>query len=411
MTESNKANGLKSRGLKSIGSKTILLFIILFGAMFLFGFIENIKGVTYPLIKTDFAISYEQQGVMVSVLSFSYVLFCLLGGILIGSQGVKRTVALGFIFMILGLLGTFFLPRFLFVAAALFVISASFGIFEVSINALATQVFTSRAALLMSLLHFFYGVGSSFSPRVAGVISAAFDWRNVYLFSIPLVVIIFIPSLFTRFPKTGTEENTTKKKVSFMRALKTPMVWVFSIVLGLMVSVELCSANWAGLYFQDVYFLDPKTSGAGFISNFYILFTISRLTSGFAIEKIGYMRSIFISSFATILVFIAGFAFGARGIYILPVLGFFTAMFWPILLATAMGYFKEDSPVMTSAIIVLAGAINSLIQFVAGLTNRIAGPAWGYRSFLLYAVLTVAALIVLKNRIHHPYASEPGISE
>jgi len=384
-------------------NRSLLLFFILFGAMFIFGFIENIKGVTYPLIKADFAISYEQQGIMVSVLSFSYVLFCLVGGILIGSQGVKKTLALGFIFMILGLVGTFFLPRFLFVAGALFVIAAAFGVFEVSINALATQVFTTRAALLLSLLHFFYGVGSSLSPRAAGVISAAYNWRNVYLFSVPLVAILFMPALFTRFPRTHAEENKGEKKVSFMMALKTPMVWIFSVVLGLMVAVELCSANWAGLYFQDVYHLDPKTSGAGFISNFYILFTISRLASGFAIEKIGYMRSLFITTIATILVFIAGFALGARGILILPGLGFFSAIFWPTLLATAMGYFKEDSPVMTSAMIVIAGAINSVLQFVTGPINRLAGPAWGYRSFLLYAILIVAALIVLQRKMHNPY--------
>ena len=383
--------------------KSALIFFILFGAMFIFGYIENIKGVTYPLIKADFTISYEQQGVMVSVLSFSYVLFCLVGGILIGSQGVKKTLSLGFAFMILGLIGACFLPRFLMVAASLFAISAAFGVFEVSINALATQVFTARAALLMSLLHFFYGVGSSFSPRIAGVISASFDWRYVYLFSVPLVVVLFMPSFFTRFPRTDTEESAGKKKFSFMKALKTPMVWIFSLVLGLMVAVELCSANWGGLYFKDVYHLDPKTSGAGFISNFYILFTISRLASGFAIEKIGYMRSLFIITLGTVLVFTVGFSLGAQGIYVLPGLGFFTAAFWPTLIATAMGYFKEDSPVMTSAMIVIAGAINSCLQFAAGFINRFIGPAWGYRSFLFYTLLIIAALIVLTRRMRNPY--------
>ena len=390
-------------------SGSLLLFIILFGAMFLFGYIENIKGVTYPLIKTEFSISYEQQGMMVSIMSFSYVLFCLIGGILIGSLGVKKTFTLGFIFMILGLVCAFFLPRFLFVAAALFVISASFGLFEVSNNALATQLFTSRAALLMSLLHFFYGAGSSLSPRTAGVIASALGWRNVYLLSVPLVLLFFIPSIFTRFPQAKDEgqENGLKKKVSFLDALKTPMVWVFSAALGLMVGVELCSANWAGLYFQDVYSLDPKTSGAAFLSNFYILFTISRLLSGFAIEKIGYMRSLFIVTLATVFVFVLGFLLGARGIYVLPALGFFTAVFWPTLLATAMGYFREDAPVMTSAIIVIGGAINSGIQFLIGVANRLAGPAWGYRSCLVYALLIIAALVVLTRRMHRPYKLSP----
>ena len=384
-----------------------MIFVILFGTMFIFGYIENIKGVTYPLIKTGFDISYEQQGVMVFIVTSGYVLFCLIGGILIGSWGVKKTFALGFIVMILGLAAAFFLPGFLFVSAALIVISMAFGLFEVSCNALATQVFTSRAALLMNLLNFFYGVGSSVSPRAAGFIAASRSWRDVYLLSIPLVILLLVPSLFTRFPKTsgGEGEGAAVKKVSFFTALKTPLVWIFSAALGLMVAVELCSANWSGLYFQDVYNLDPKTQGAVFLSYFYILFTVSRLLSGFAIEKIGYMRSLFIAVAAAIVVMSTGFVIGVKGVYVLPALGFFTAIFWPTLLAIAMGYFGKDAPVMTSAIIVIAGAINSGIQLIIGYTNRLAGPAWGYRSCLIYAFLVIAALVVLRRRLRRPYGS------
>jgi len=342
---------------------SILLFIILFGAMFFFGFIENIRGVTYPLIKAQFSVSYEQQGMMVSLLSMSYVVFCLIGGILLGSLGVKKAFAVGFILIMLGLLAVFFMPGFWSIAGAMVIVFAGLGLFEVSSNALAAQLFTTRTALLMSLLHFFFGAGSAFSPRVAGALSGSLGWRYIYLLSIPLVLFIFVPTLFTRFPHAAAgeapageapaekapaekvpaadgQEKEKIKRVSFFTALKTPMVWLFAITLGFMIVVEMCSPNWAGLYFQDVYHLDPTTSGAAFVSNFFILFTVSRLVSGFIIEKLGYMRSIFIASFVVVFIFILGFFMGAKGIYILPALGFFVAIFWPTILATAMGYFK-----------------------------------------------------------------------
>jgi fucose permease len=260
----------------------------------------------------------------------------------------------------------------------------------------------------MNLLHFFYGVGSTLSPRAAGALASTQGWRMIYLLSIPAVLLFFILSIFARFPRPEEKErqeeqqapeNQAVKRTGFLTALKTPMVWLFSIALGLMVAVELCSPNWAGLYFQDVYHLDPKTSGASFVSNFYILFTVSRLLGGFVIEKVGYLRSLFITAIATILILIIGFALGERGIFILPGLGLFTAIFWPTILATAMGYFKEDAPVMTSAIIVIAGSIYSGIQFLIGL----AGPIWGYRSCLIYAVLIVVSLIVLSRYMRNPY--------
>jgi len=397
--------------------------------MILFGYVENIKGVSFPLIKTEFDISYDQQGLMVSLMSLSYVVFCLVGGILLGIIGVKKTFTFSFVFMLAGLVAVFFMLRFWSVTWALFFVFAGFGLFEVSSHALAAQIFRFRAALLMSLLHFFYGLGSSLSPRAAGILASTLSWRHVYLLSIPLVLLFLIPSLLARFPGTelpgnelreneqaenkaaaGTRETAepAAKKISFFTALKIPMVWIFSITLGLMGAVELSSPNWAGLYFQDVYGFDPKTSGAAFISNFYILFTASRLLSGFVNDKIGYMRCLFIVAIGTVFVFVLGFALGEIGIFILPALGFFTAVFWPTLLVTAIGYFREDAPIITSAIIVIAGALISGIQLLIGLTNRFVGPAWGYRSCLFYAILIIAALVVLSRYMRRPYRSAPA---
>jgi fucose permease len=57
------------------GRPRLILFGVVYGAMSVYGFIENLKGVTYPLIKTEFSISYDQQGLMVSLVSLAYVLF------------------------------------------------------------------------------------------------------------------------------------------------------------------------------------------------------------------------------------------------------------------------------------------------------------------------------------------------
>ena len=392
-------------GLLNEPKKSILLFVILFGVMFLFGFIENIRGVAYPLLKTEFNTSYEQHGIMISLLGVGYVLFCIIGGILLGRFGVKKALMAGCIFIIAGLVAVFFMPGFWSVAAAMLIVFAGFGLFEVGSNALASQVFTSRTALFMSLLHFFYGAGAAFSPRISGAVSAGLHWRYVYLFSVPLVIIFFITAGFTVFPesKGRTSEGQKIKKAGFSKALTTPAVWAFAVALGFMVVVELSTPNWAGLYFQDVYGTDPKTSGAAFLSNFYILFSVSRLLSGFVIEKAGYFRSLFIASVIVFFIFIAGFSLGAKGIYVLPALGFFVAIFWPTTMASAMRYFKSDAPVMTSAIIGIAGILCGIMQYLTGLIKRLAGPAWGYRSCIVYVLIAVAALAAAFKCVKRPY--------
>jgi fucose permease len=389
----------------------LLLFFLLFGTMLIFGLVENIKGVSYPLIKAEFNATWEQQGLMVSLLSLSYVIFSMVAGIFMGRFGIKPAFLAGFTAIILGLVTVFFMPAFRTVAAALLLVFAGFGFFEVGLNALAARVFTSKAGLLMNLLHAFYGIGAIVGPKAAGLLtdSTSFGWRWIYLFCLPLALIFFIPAFFTPFPeKTGKaaedgELAETGKaapaRKSFFGALRSPMVWLFAITMGLMVVIEMSSANWGALYFQDVYGMDPKTMGAAFLSAFFMAFTLSRLVCGFFVEKIGYMRSLIGLSIIISAVFLIGFILGSRGIFVLPLLGFFIALFWPTLMALAIVYFREDAPVVASVMIAVSGFLNAGVQFLVGLTNRFFGPAWGYRSTLIYTVLLIGMLFILKKSL------------
>jgi hypothetical protein len=54
---------------------------------------------------------------------------------------------------------------------------------------------------------------------------------------------------------------------------------------------------------------------------------------------------------------------------------------------------------MTGAMIVLGGLLNSGLQLVIGYTNRLLGPAWGYRSSLFYVLILLGMLILLARRL------------
>jgi fucose permease len=378
--------------------------VILYGTMFLFGFLENIKGVSYPLIKNEFTVSYETQGKMISVLSFSYTLFVVASGFILGRYGVKKVYLFGLLCALAGVFSIYFMPGFWTAALSLLLLFAGFGVFEIGVNGVATQIFTEKGALMMSLLHFMYGLGAIISPKAAGILAdpagAALGWRQIYLLTVPLVLLIFIPAIFTRFPAAqGSAADTPElPRPGFTGALKTPAVWAFGITLGLMMGIEMASSNWGGLYFQDVYGLNPTTSGANFVSAFFLLFTVSRLVSGFVIERAGYMRSLAGAVVIVTAIFITGFVLGARGIYVLPAAGFFIAIWWPTFMAFAMGRFGENAPIMCSAVIAIGGLLNAGMQLAMGYINRYAGAAWGYRSCLVF-VLILLCILPGVNRI------------
>jgi fucose permease len=383
---------------------TYLLFIITYATMFLFGFIENIKGVSFPLIKTEFGVSYDNQGGLVSITWFGYVIFCLLASLFMQRFGIKKSILAGYIMICTGAFATLLAPSFWAVSLTLLIVNTGFGFFEVGTNALGTAVFTKRAALMMSLMHFFYGFGAILGPKTAGLLteSFGFSWRKVYIVVIIPTLLIFLFALFTRFNENQHESNSEQSsaKITFASALKNPIVWLFCITLGFMEVIEFGAANWGGLYLQDVYNLDPRIVGASFVSTFYILFTLSRLFSGLAIEKIGYLRSLFIAVLCSIVFFFIGFALGRKGIWILTVTGFFIATLWPTIMAYAMKVFGKDAPTVTSVIITVSGAINGVFQLIIGFTNQYVGESWGYRSCLLYSIIVLIMLYFLSKKIN-----------
>lgn len=393
--KASQAAGLKSR--------TIVLYAIIYITMFMFGLVENIKGVSYPLIKAEFGVNYDSQGGLVSLTWFGYVLFCLVAALFMQRFGIKRSILAGYLLVCAGAAATLAAPTFWTAAAALLIVNAGFGFFEVGTNAMATVVFTSKAALMMNLMHFFYGFGAILGPKTAGMLTGSFgfNWRQVYIAIIIPTGLIFAFILVTRFNGRTGQESTAdpSAKVSFLSALKQPVVWLFVLTVGFMEVIEFGASNWGGLYLQDVYGLDPRIVGASFVSLFYVLFTVSRLFSGLAIEKIGYIRSLFIALGGTIALYLAGFTLGVNGIWLLPVTGFFIGIMWPTTMAVAMHVFGPSAPSVTAVIITGAGAVNAVFQLVIGLTNQYAGDSWGYRSCIVYAVVVLVLLYLLRGQI------------
>ena len=402
--------------MRKIRLKRVSLFALLFATMTMFGFIENIRGVSYPLIRSEFSVPFERQGLMVSMLSMGFVVANVIAGVVLGRFGIKPVALSGYLIICAGLVLVFFMPSFFFVAAALFVLTGGFGFLDIGINALASKVFATKAALLMNLLHSFYGLGSILGPRVGGgIISGTeFTWRYVYLFALPLVLLPFALAIFLRFPKddaeaqaetsagvasgAGVDAGALVERKSYLDALKTPMVWLLGLTLGLALVIQMSTPNWGPLYFQDVFGLDPVTEGAAFLSTFFLLFTLSRIILGPLVEKIGYVRSLLGASALAFAVFAVGFSMGARGIFVLPALGILIALFWPTMMAVAIVSFGKDTPVYAGAMIAIAGLVNSVLQFLVGLTNRVIGPAWGYRSGMIYvAALFFVLLLLYKN--------------
>jgi fucose permease len=91
---------------------TFLLYMIIYATMLLFGLVENIRGVSLPLIKAQYGVDYESQGGLVSLTWFGYVIFCLVASLFLQYFGIKRSILAGYLAVMLGALATMAAPTF-----------------------------------------------------------------------------------------------------------------------------------------------------------------------------------------------------------------------------------------------------------------------------------------------------------
>jgi fucose permease len=395
--------------IKSNKRSFVTMLLIVYATMLLFGVIENIKGVSFPLIKAAFGATYDAQGGLVSFSWYGYVCFCLVAALALQRFGSRRSLLLGYLLVGLGCVAVLFAPSFLTVTLALMVLWMGFGFFEVGTNALATRAFAGKNAAYMSLMHFFYGLGAVLGPRLAGVLVTSFkaDFRGVYLAALVPVVVVTLLVAFSRAGNHagGESEHPT---LTIAGALRSPYVWLLASSLGFMEVIEFGAANWGGLYLKDVFGLNPATAGAAFVSAYYIFFTLSRLVSGFGVERIGYARSMVLGLLGLLLLYGLGFSLGRNGLWLLPLTGFFAAIMWPTLMCLAMRIFRADAPIATSVIIVISGAINGILQFGTGLINEHIGQEWGYRFSVLYVLAALALISYIAHRCRIRQAAAEG---
>lgn len=389
-------------GDKKKGCNFYSLMIISYSTMIMFGVLENTKGVTFTSINKEFEVSYDQQGYLVSFSWYGYVIFCLVCAFVMKRWGLKPAILCGYIFNCLGCIVTAYAPNFVTVVLSLMVVWMGFGFYEVGYNALASILFTENSAVYLNLMHFFYGFGAIIGPQVASWLERLLNdsYRGVYRGLFFVMVILFIFSII--IPYSAVEEKQSKNEessgsISISSMFKMPYIWMASITLGFMEVIEFLASNWGTLYYRDVYGLDPNKEGATFVSFFYIMFTLTRLVSGYIIEKLGYYTSLFGALIIVVVIYIVGLLMGVNGRWVIPLTGFFIGPMFPTYMCVLMKVFGDEAGNMSSIVIFLSGATNGLVQLIIGYVNEWIGYEWGFRAGVIYTIIPFILLFIAKR--------------
>lgn len=372
--------------------KNAYTIAIIYLLMMLIGIVENVKGPLIINIKTFYGVDYTMMGLFLSVGSFGFILSTFLGGFLADKIGRKSVLISGLILIIAGILGIFAARKFIVFLIFAFVMNMGMGLLEIGINAVASIVFIVNQALMMNLLHFFYGVGAIISPNMTvKLLHINFSWQQVYL---TVGVIAFILMLAVlKIKMHGEEKHIARDKIDYIQILSDKRMWLFASMLGFYVASELGIGNWAVTFFSAQYKMDNTISSL-YLGLFFATFTFGRLVGGFIIERIGYIKSLLIFSLVSSILIASGMA-GRNFAFLISVAGFFYSIIFPTTIAIVMKEFKQHVTIIIAIILTISSTINMLANFLIGRLNDIFGVFIGFLAILIFMILVVFMSLIL----------------
>ena len=175
--------------------------------------------------------------------------------------------------------------------AALIVISAATGLYDVGINAAAVDLEKATGRRFMAMLHAAFSAGGVVGALSAGaLLSAGLDYRHVYLGTLLPIGAVILAVATTRFPSQHAppDRDDGGERPGLYRNLPLLLIAVIA-TLALLSEGEM--EHWSGVYLRQTLGLSALLGGSG-VAVFYGAMVAGRLGAAFVIARFGNRRTL-----------------------------------------------------------------------------------------------------------------------
>ncbi len=384
MSKQNKSNGY------IIALLVMMYLIVAMG--------DNFKGIFVPYFKQEFAVGNTQIGFVMMFSLFAYAVFQFIGGSMIGHLGYKKVIVLGFSVAAAAAAVLMFCSSFTVLLAGMFLLNVGMALFNIGVCTLGPALTVPSTALLMNMIVFSYGLGSTAVQKAAGTLLAGgIPWRNFFVFMLAVIFVVMAYLLIIKIPY----EPVVEKQAGNKRKIFTdPMLYLYILAVGAYLASEYGIGNWFVNYMNEVYALDSAKASV-YVTVFFAAKTIGVLVSGFIVDRIGHYRSILIYGVLASVMAFTGIAAGEGGLMIFALSGLFYSAMFPTLVTTISENFQTDTSYATGLIMMFGILIAMVVSLLVGILNDAIGSR---NAFFLIAVMvllsTVVSQIIAVKRKH-----------
>jgi len=391
--------------------KNTLIVVLILTIFFVISFLTNILGPIIPDIIESFDLSIGLAGFLPFSFFVAYGVMSIPSGILVEKYKEKPVMVAAFFMAFSGALLFALVPSFPIALTSLFIIGIGMAMLQVVINPLLRtaggeehfafnsvfgQLAFGAASFLSPLLYSYLvlnihsGNSSAAIGLFNGLVPEGLKWVSLYWVFAVIALLMTLIVYLVKFPQVELKED---EKMDTGQAFKDLLGnrYVLLFFLGIMsyVGTEQGVANWASKFLQTYHNIDPATTGATVISNFWGLLTLGCLL-GLVLLKFFDSRHVLVifTSGAILSLLLALFGNSAMGLVAFPLIGFFASVMWSIIFSLALNSVKWHHGTFSGILCtgIAGGALAPLI--IGGLAEII-----GLRFAMLFLLLTLGYIL------------------
>ena len=393
--------------------KNPLLVSLILLIFFVISFLTNIIGPLVPDIIKSFDLSLKMASFLPFSFFVAYGLMSVPSGFLIENYGEKKIMLMAFLISSIGAFLFSNTGTYSFYLISLFLIGTGMAMLQVAINPLLRTIGGEKEFAFNSVLgQMFFGLASFISPLVYSYIInnvneqaesnnliinllnnlkiPGMEWISLYWI---FAIISFIMVIVISQVKLPIVEKKEDEKVGALQThvtlLKKPIVLLYFIAIFCYVGTEVGVANWISQFLETYHNVNPQIQGAKTVSNFWGMMTLGTLLGLVLLKFMDSRKVLIINSIISIVaLLVALFGTSQQALIAFPVIGFFIATMWSIIISLALNSLS-DSHGSFSGILVTGIIGGAFIPFIVGAI----GDVFGLKTGLLFLIITLLFIL------------------
>lgn len=374
--------------------KKYIVFIAFSMCMIVLGASDSLRGIFSILFQKHYQLSTTQLGLIVTISYLGNLVFLLCGGHLLDRFNKKRvfiiTLGIWMIGAVLFITGN----NYIFLLIGMFLCMGASTLMNTTINILVPIIFVSMPGLIVNILFFIQGLGTSGIQNIVGRLEIdIFNWKlvNVVLLGgalIGMVILCFI---------SITKVDRKKEVASYKEIIKNPAFVYYILIFGFYFIAEHGILNWFMVYGINGLGLE-NAKVAVLLSIFFAGMTIGRLVFAPLVQRLGIERSVTIFGTIGTILYVIGVAGGAGTVVILSSAGLVISILYPTLVLMIQSHYDKNCIASATGIIISAATLFDIAFNLAfgKIVDKI-GMKSSFYILQISMILFLCSLIIFKS--------------